>query len=413
MIFLLLGGYPAVKGYETDLRLLIDDSRSYRLLFFLYMTGRTAYLALLVCLLLHVVIRGLWIAAVGLRYVSGDIDYEVMKFRPRYTRWLEGQIGSFDDYIERLERYSSVLFSLAFLVLFCFLSIGSWILVMIALQEGYNWLLGRDLSNSTGILRGAGVFTLLLLLLSLIYFLDFVTLGFFKRNRYTARPYYYLYRVMGWITLADLYRPLYYNLIDHRFGRRLARLVPVVVVLLLVAVSFVVVKYRYYPFYLRDGLAFVDAENYLDTDGWTGTELGRITLESRYPRHNYVEAFVPYRPYLHDEILEKLAPELEVARYTGAKLSGAFTVGERSNAAADNQALLAAFSDLFSLSVNDSLLDPTPRFHIHPVRQQPGLLYMIPVHDLPRGEHILSVRSRQLRSDTLGWSSDYNIYFYK
>lgn len=412
VIFLLLGGYPVVQDYELDLRLLIDDKVSYRPLFVLYMTARTAYLALLVILLLHVVLRGLWIAAIGLRYVSGDIHYEKMKFQPRYRHWLENRIGSFDDYIERLERYCSVLFSLAFLVLFCFISIGSWILVMITLQEGYSWVTGR-VTTSTGVLRGAGFFTLFLLLLSTIYFLDFLTLGFFKRNRFTARPYYYLYRVMGWITLAHLYRPLYYNLIDHRFGRRMARLVPVVVFLLLVAVSFVVVKYRYYPDQLRDGLAFVDAENYLDTGNWTGNNMARITLASRYAHHDYVEAFVPYRPFFQDEILQKVDPELETARYTGAKLRGAFTVGERSNPAADNDALLAAFGQLVKLSVNDSLIDVPPRFHTHPVRRQPGLLYMIPVHDLPRGEHTLTVQSRQLRQDSLSWSSDYNIYFYK
>jgi hypothetical protein len=54
---------------------------------------------------LHVVLRGLWIGALGLRYVSGDIDYEQLKYSPKFTKYLSKKIGSFDKYIATLENY--------------------------------------------------------------------------------------------------------------------------------------------------------------------------------------------------------------------------------------------------------------------------------------------------------------------
>ena len=413
VIFLLIGGWPAVVGFEPDLQLLLTDDRSYMPVFLLYMVGRTAYLSLLICLVVHVVMRGLWIAAIGLRSVSGEIDYRALGYRERYEDWLQRRIGSFDDYVMRLEQYCSVLFSIAFLILFCFLSLGCWSVFMIAVQEGYSWLTGSQLSNNTGIFRGGGVVTIVFFLLGVLYFIDFTTLGFFKRNRYTARPYYYLYRFMGWITLARLYRPLYYNLIDQRFGRRLARLLPVFVFLILCIVSFKLVKFAYYPPYIQDGSAFIDSGSYMDEGEWKGNMMLRVTLESRYPDHDYVEVFVPYLPDSHDELIRAVDPDLEVARYTGTKFQGAFTLGKQSNENVRNDSLLQAFGRLHRLSVDGRPAEVPPRFHTHPVRKQPGLLYLVPTHDLEVGEHYVRVQSRFLDGDTLDWSEGYLIYFYK
>ena len=37
-------------------------------------------------LLIHILVRGLWIGAIGLRYVSGDIDYDKLKYNERFIR---------------------------------------------------------------------------------------------------------------------------------------------------------------------------------------------------------------------------------------------------------------------------------------------------------------------------------------
>ena len=44
---------------------------------------------LIINLILHVVLRGLWIGAIGLRYVSSEIDYEALNYGKRFTKYLQ------------------------------------------------------------------------------------------------------------------------------------------------------------------------------------------------------------------------------------------------------------------------------------------------------------------------------------
>jgi len=47
-------------------------------------------------LILHVLLRGLWIGAVGIRSVSGDIDFDELKIAKIFKTYLKNKIGSFD-----------------------------------------------------------------------------------------------------------------------------------------------------------------------------------------------------------------------------------------------------------------------------------------------------------------------------
>ena len=184
-IFLLIGGYGPVEELSGTMDHLILQSEQYRVILVAYYVLRTAYLVLLICLLIHVLLRGVWIAAIGLRYVSGDIDYEKLRYRPRFTNWLARSMGSFDGYIERLERYCSILFSVAFLIIFCFFSLVTYMLVTVLLRFVFSWGGGVDWQHQG--LFGGSVVGLISLVLGFIYFVDFLSLGFFKRNRFTAR----------------------------------------------------------------------------------------------------------------------------------------------------------------------------------------------------------------------------------
>tara|TARA_R110002073_G_scaffold53840_4_gene138898 strand:- start:102406 stop:103746 length:1341 start_codon:yes stop_codon:yes gene_type:complete len=199
-------------------------------------------------LLIHVILRGLWIGALGLRYVSGDIDYEELNYAPKFTKYLSKKIGSFDKYIATLENYCSVLFAVSFLFIFYFLACFLFIVALLSiafifLNNDFEGLF-EDILVYIGI--GLIIFTLIGALLT---FIDFITQGFLKKKKWTAKIYFPLYRIFSLITLSFLYRPLVYNFLDNRFGRRLSFiLVPVYVGIL-----------YFFTFDYRDS-------NYLDID---------------------------------------------------------------------------------------------------------------------------------------------------
>ena len=110
--------------------------RFFSLLFLL-----VACMILLFNLLLHVTLRGLWIGALGLRYVSGDIEFDELRYSQRFIKYLKKRIPSFDKYIANMENYCSILFAVSFLLIFYVLSFS---LIMIYFALVGNFIIEND-----------------------------------------------------------------------------------------------------------------------------------------------------------------------------------------------------------------------------------------------------------------------------
>ncbi len=186
----------------------------------------------MVNLLIHIIIRGLWIGAIGLRYVSGDIDFNELNYSEVFTKFFNRRIGSFDDYIERLEKLSSVLFSFTFLLFFMFFSFMFFNIVYVAVIS---------ISGSIFNVEGTQpplvfiLFTFIYYGLGLLVLIDFFTLGGFKRvkDKSFSVVYLWIYRFYTTISLSFIYRPLLLNFVDNRYTRTLFFLaLPYVLILL-------------------------------------------------------------------------------------------------------------------------------------------------------------------------------------
>ncbi|MEX0275778.1 MAG: hypothetical protein AB3N16_15515, partial [Flavobacteriaceae bacterium] len=174
---------------------------------------------LMLTLLVHVVLRGLWIGVLGLRYVSGDIDYAGLGYSQKFTHFLERKVGSFDRYIARLENICSTLFPLAFLMVFYFISLFAVI--------GVFGFVGNSISEVEWIPEGtrkviAIIFSISYFLSVLLILIDFLGAGILKRTKWIAKIYFPIYKVFGIITLSFLYRPLVYNFLDQKKVKWLA-----------------------------------------------------------------------------------------------------------------------------------------------------------------------------------------------
>ncbi len=174
----------------------------------------------LINLLIHIILRGLWIGAIGLRYVSGDIDFDELNYSDTFKNYFKRRIGSFDDYIERLERLSSVIFSFTFLLFFLFFSFVLVNLVFgIIVSTGNNIFYPDAQGPNPFVLIFGGLFYGL----GLLVLIDFFTLGGFKKVKDPTFSiiYLWLYRFFSTISLSFIYRPLLLNFIDNKYTRRL------------------------------------------------------------------------------------------------------------------------------------------------------------------------------------------------
>jgi len=171
-------------------------------------------------LLIHIIIRGLWIGAIGLRYVSGDIDFDTFNYSEVFIKYYKKRIGSFDKYIERLEKVSSVLFSFTFLLFFMFLSFAAVNLAFVLSINIFETL------TSTSDLQARRIFPFVGMAyygIGLLVLIDFFTLGAFKKvkDRGFSLVYFWIYRFYSTVSLSFIFRPLLLNFIDNTYTRRL------------------------------------------------------------------------------------------------------------------------------------------------------------------------------------------------
>lgn len=274
-------------------------------------SGLVLFTIFLIC---HVFFRGLWIAAIGLRYVSGGINYDNLNYSHLFTSFLKKKVGDYDNFILKLEKISSSLFAVSYLTFFILLSMIIYIMFCAGIAKGFY------VKNSIA----APIFSLLLLVLGLIVGFDFITLGLLKRIKigWISRSYFWLYRMVSTITLSFLWRPLLYNFIDRK-KIRLAVVFSVPFVFLLSFIgSFRNNTYEYFPSLTENSSSpyrdFVYKEEVKNTfiskfydDELLGLKAAKsftpikiLSIKSRIIRDKYLEVFVKY-----DGILDKYLPK--------------------------------------------------------------------------------------------------------
>jgi len=222
----------------------LEELSTMFLLFGFILLLKAAWSIFFINLLIHVVLRGLWIGAIGLRYVSGEIDYETLGYNERFEDYLKRRVGRFDNYIEKLEKVCSVIFAYTFLLFFIFISSVMVLihLILLGLLTGYLSDLGWG---------GLGLTLFLIyLILGFVVLIDFLTIGSINKVRSDAfaKVYSYIYRFYSYTTLSFFYRPLLFSFFDYKYTRRLFWFsVPYIILVLFLLPGFYLETTEYYP----------------------------------------------------------------------------------------------------------------------------------------------------------------------
>lgn len=202
-------------------------------------------------LLIHIIVRGMWIGAIGLRYVSGDIDFDELNYSKTFTDYYQKKIVSYDHFIEKLERFSSVIFSFTFLLFFMLLSFFTSLFIVIFVGN----IIGYFTDNSTSSGMIYGLLFALYGFFGLIVFVDFLTLGGLKKVKDPgfSKVYLWIYRFFSFISLSFLYRPILLNFIDNSYTRRLFFISIPYALLIIFGFNFYFERYAYIPSFNETG----------------------------------------------------------------------------------------------------------------------------------------------------------------
>ncbi|WP_435625064.1 hypothetical protein [Flagellimonas sp.] len=313
--FAIYGLFTALEPLEVEYLISIKNDQAIYKNILQALTSGTYIL--MGSLLIHVILRGLWIGALGLRYVSGEIDYDHLKYTPKFTVFLKEKVGSFDRYISRLENICSTVFALAFLMVFYFLSyflvvVVFGIVTFIVQKSGW-------FSEDT-VVTIIAVLGFIYFILVLFLFFDFITLGGLKRDKWTSKYFFPIYRFFGFITLAFLYRPLVYNFLDQKRARWVSTFILPVYLLGTVFLSFFgMVNSNYQIFGQGSSSVFTSKNNYEDQLTEKTDLVQFVSLPSKVIDKPYMRVFIGFNDFLEEAVLERdstLIPEKDRRGYS-------------------------------------------------------------------------------------------------
>ena len=267
-------------------------------------------------LVLHVLLRGLWIGAIGLRYVSGDIEYEKLNYSEKFTTYLQKKVGSFDEYISKLETYCSVIFAVSFLLLFYVIGFFSVTLVIGSTVEAIGLLtfLPESVISFFQI-----TIRIIMLFSALIIFIDFLGQGFLKRRKWTSKLYFPIYWVFSKLTLSFLYRPLTYNFLDNKLGRKLGLLLLPIYLVIILTSSVTQNNSNYLQFLSESSENYSKKSNYENELTELDDFIDFASIPSKVINTPYLRVFIVYNKIKEEFVFDKntnLKPEKDIRGFS-------------------------------------------------------------------------------------------------
>lgn len=347
-------------------------------------------------LILHVLLRGFWIGAIGLRSVKGNLDISQLKYSAFFEQKLKGKITGLDTMLIRLDNTSSVIFSFSFLVVF----------MLISLFLGFSFLLflGYIIDQLTSLADGTFlesvtqvfefIILILLLLICLIYIIDTFSLGFFKKYNRISKWYYPIYRLMGWVTLAGVYRAIYYSLIT-KLPKAQVRLILFIYVMAVSLLPFF--EYDQYQFYPDNNMRKLELFSYYYDDLRPEKEIiYRASIPSRTISDQFMPLFIKYSVDFNKDI-QKKCPDYKSAKGNGMLSGIEFDDGLNINLPPTRfeenpEEVLACLSSYYNIYLNDSLqanLDFW--FFTHPNANEKGIMTTLDLRTAPVGKNMLRI----------------------
>lgn len=344
-------------------------------------------------LLLHVILRGLWIGALGLRYVSGDIDYEELNYSQKFTKYLKKKVGSFDRYIGRLENYCSIIFAISFLLIFYVLAFTFSILSIVLII--FSTLDNDSISGSYGPFIGI---PLLLFFVTGMFltFIDFITLGWLKKKKWLSRIYFPIYWVFSKVTLAFLYRPLVYNFLDNKFGRKVSLVLVPIYILIVFASTYSYKASNYFSNDMDSNSIIADSNNYEDALT-EDTFIEDVAIASKVVTDNYLKVFMIIDDDFDDYIFD-FNPSLKPTDDLRGLKSRMITSSTVSWSKRDSlrKVYMKTLNEVFTIKI-DSTNYKSEFIVGESANKQKGFETYVGIKGLPEGKHLLKVLKKRIR----------------
>jgi len=351
---------------------------------------------LIISLVTHLLLRGFWIGAIGLRSVQSGISYKKLKYSKFFTQKLETKNISLDQLIVNLDSICSVIFSFTFLLVAQLLAFGLYSVAVGLINAFFEFLISISGESFHPVIRAFQIGNVLFFLVTgIIYFIDYFSLGFFKKIRWLSKVYYPLYRMYGFITLAGMSKSIYYSLIV-KFSKKKIRIALLLVLgFVFLSVSTSLDQHTYFPNNSSDEYFWTD--NYYDDERPGEVFITKASIPSRIISGDYLRLFIAYRPSDNNTIA-KICPDFIPVKEEGLSFNikakdGNLSVGPSVNSEPNPQKALDCLCSIFQVEINDSTYDHLDfKFYRHPNNDERGIVTMVPTGGFKHRANVIRIR---------------------
>jgi hypothetical protein len=364
--------------------------------FTLYYVGKLVAYGLIVAIAAHFLLRGFWVAIMGLRSVfPAGVVGEKLDQGEVYRKFYEGRLLSLEEIENRVDRIAASIFAFVFLFLLIFMMLAVWGVVA--------WIVAFIATAVAGTEEVvmpvlATIFAIYVIMTSFAAIID-------KRSK--SRPVSpasekLALRIMGWVyypTFNFIYAPVFFTFASHSSRRKMSALL---VTFLYSMIGFFMISvffargifgfdsYIYYPSQPGEHqLRAMHYDNLRDDD----VPAEEPSIQSDVVEDPYLRLFVPYDAREDNERMHALCPGVAPLRDDGFFVSSR----RRRVSAARIAQLAGCFDKIYQIALDGRPVEkPGFVFYRHPHGRVAGRLALIPVTSLAAGRHMLTVRHTPL-----------------
>lgn len=404
-IVLLLQANTAYQDFFRGLRYAYNIAGDVMpfIFFFLGLLG-VSIKALTFFLVLHLMLRGFWIGAIGLRSVQPTIDFSALNYSERFTGQLKKKVRTLDDLVILLDQICSVIFSFSFLVISMLIAFGLYLLFLGLIVFTGRWV-DNLLGETAAIIYGFLVLPITLIS-GLIYLIDYFSLGFFKKFKWFSKVYLPFYHFYGFITFSGISRSIYYYLIT-KFSKKRIRWVYMIA--MTVWLFSMIMEFDQYQYFSEDSESLYLEHNFYDSERPEEDYISVLSIPGMVIKGTYMPLFIRYNAE-DNRALQEVCPDFEPPKNDGWNSTLRFRTNndevELGLNTEEDAKMLACLMELYQLSINEHTYDSLELFfHEHPAKEQKGMLSMLNTAGFRPGKNLLKLAKQKKlhENDSIHW----------
>ncbi|MEQ9425560.1 MAG: hypothetical protein RJQ09_14140, partial [Cyclobacteriaceae bacterium] len=314
-IFLLLGANTAFDEFLLGLNFKYNMSGVLSIIGLFLLIIKNSIQALIISLVIHLMLRGFWIGTIGLRSVQSSVDFEKLRYNAFFTEKLKKNgVISLDRMVVHLDEICSVIFAFSFLIISVLIAFGMYLLSFGFLGFILTQLVGilPDTLTIIGVIIAAMV-ALVYLIMGIVYMIDYLTLGFFKKFKWMIRIYYPFYRLFNAITLSRLSKSIYYYLISKFSKNRIRIVFSTLGGIVLFLFLFDFDQHQYFPEFDNE---FIAPSNAYNDERPDEDYIQKISIPSKYSDKPFFPLFLRYDP-ADNPMIRNNCPDFEPLKDDG------------------------------------------------------------------------------------------------